>query len=517
MTQGQYLLGIDMGTGGARAGIFDLSGKLKGTYATEWDTTFPRPGHAEQDPETWWTCVVEAVRGAVAASGASPDEIAGIGVDATSATVIALDRNNQVLRPALLWMDVRAAEEADALTATGDQALKYSGFGQVSAEWGAPKCMWLRDHEPEVFDEAAVIADCTDWLVNRLTGEWTMSLNHASCKYFYDSDTGGWPVSLYEKVNAVDILEKFPQTLLPLGTKVAGLSLSAANELGLKRGTPVAEGCIDAYAGAIGLGCVVPGKMALITGSSHCMIGQSATPVHGKGLWGSFTDAVIEGEYTLEGGQVSTGSVVAWFKKTFAKQSTQDALARGCDPYDILNEEAAKLPIGSDGLVMLDHFQGNRSPYSDARSRGVFWGLTLSHTEYHMYRAILEGICFGSESIFQAMRENGYPLEQIVVSGGPAKSDFWMQMHADVSNTPLVFTDVTEGPMMGSAMMGGVAAGIFSNLPEAAEAMVNVVKTLEPNPKAHHEYAYNYQAYLDTYPAMKPLMNSMVRHLAAKH
>lgn len=517
MAQGPFLLGIDMGTGGARAGIFDTQGKLKGTCATEWDTRFPHPGYAEQDPEQWWQCVTQAVKGAVANAGIAADQIAGIGVDSTSATVVAVDRNNQVLRPALLWMDVRAAEEADALAATGDPALKYSGFGPVSAEWGAPKSIWLRDNEPEVYEEAKIIADCTDWLINRLTGEWTMSLNHAACKYFYDSSTGGWPVSLYEKAGAKDILDKFPKTLLPLGTKVGGLSLSAANDLGLKRGTPVAEGCIDAYAGAIGLGVVRPGKMALITGSSHCMIGQSPTPVHGKGLWGSFTDAVIKGEYTLEGGQISTGSVVAWFKNTFAKKANQVALERGCDPYDILNEEAAKLPIGSDGLILLDHFQGNRSPYSDARSRGMFWGLTLSHTEFHLYRAILEGICFGSESIFQAMRENGYPLEQIVVSGGPAKSDFWMQMHADVSNTPMIFTDVTEGPMMGSAMMGGVAAGIFADLPEAADQMVNVVKQIDPNPAAHEEYAYNYQAYLDTYPAMKDLMNSMVRHIAKKN
>ncbi|MGD8214006.1 FGGY family carbohydrate kinase [Aestuariimicrobium sp. Y1814] len=269
MAEGPYLLGIDMGTGGARAGVFDTEGNELASVATEWSTDFPRSGRAEQSPKEWWECVIASVRGAVAQSGVAPDAIVGIGVDSTSATVVAVDKNNNVLRPALLWMDVRAASESDTLAATGDQALQYSGFGPVSAEWGAPKSMWLRNNEPEVFEEAAVIADCTDWLVNKLTGEWTMSINHAACKYFYDSDNGGWPTSLYESAGAAEILDKFPKTLLPLGAKVAGLSLAAANELGLKRGTPVAEGCIDAYAGAIGLGVVEPGKMALITGSSH--------------------------------------------------------------------------------------------------------------------------------------------------------------------------------------------------------------------------------------------------------
>lgn len=320
-------------------------------------------------------------------------------------------------------------------------------------------------------------------------------------------------MSLYEKAGAADVLDKFPKTMLPLGAKVGGLSLAAANDLGLKRGTPVAEGCIDAYAGAIGLGVVEPGKMALITGSSHVMIGQSRTPLHAKGLWGSFTDAVIPGEYTVEGGQSSTGSVVAWFKNTLAKKAWEIARETGRDPYEVLNEEAARIDIGSEGLVLLDHFQGNRAPYSDARSRGVFWGLSLGHTEFHMYRAILEGICFGTESIFQTMRDNGYPPEQVVVSGGPAKSEFWMQMHADVSNLPMAFTRNTEGPILGSAMMGGVAAGIFADLPDAASAMVHTIKEIQPNPEAHEAYKYNYQAYLDTYPAMKQLMNEMVRHL----
>ncbi len=510
---GPYLLGIDMGTGGARAGVFDTTGHIMGTAVTEWETNFPRPGRAEQNPDDWWSCVVRAVRGAMAKSGVAPADVAGISLDATAATVLALDADGHHLRPALLWMDVRSSEEADTIASTGDPALKYSGLGPVSAEWGVPKALWIKRHEPEVWDAAAVVCDCTDWLVHRLTGEWSMSINHAAGKYFYDGDTGGWPTSLYEKAGIADLLDKVPSRTAPLGEVIGGLTPAVASELGLAAGTPVAEGGIDAYAGAIGLGVVEPGKMALITGSSHVMIGQSPTPLYGRGIWGSYTDSVIPGEYTVEGGQISTGSIVAWFKNNLAPKAQRLAAERGCDPYDILNEEAAQVPIGSDGLILLDHFQGNRTPYSDSRSRGVFWGLSLAHTEGHMFRAILEGICFGTENIFQNMRAHGFPPKEVVVSGGPAKSRLWMQMHADVSNLPMVFTDVTEGPLLGSAMLAGVGAGVFTDLPDAAKAMVHTVDVIEPNPEAHQAYQYNYQAYLDTYPVMQGLMDKMTRHL----
>ncbi|MGO1174518.1 MAG: FGGY-family carbohydrate kinase, partial [Actinomycetaceae bacterium] len=266
---------------------------------------------------------------------------------------------------------------------------------------------------------------------------------------------------------------------------------------------------------AIGLGVVEPGKMALITGSSHVMIGQSPVPLHAKGLWGSYTDAVIPGEWTVEAGQVSTGSVVAWFRDHLARSANERAAAENRSAYQILDELAAEVPIGSEGLVLLDHFQGNRSPYSDPRSRGVFWGLTLGHTEGHMFRAILEGICFGTENIFRTMRDNGFPPKELVVSGGPTRSRLWMQMHADVSNLPITFTDVGEGPLLGSAMMAAVGAGVHADLPSAAKEMVRTVDVIEPDAEAHEAYEYNFQAYVETYEAMKELTNAMSRHVDA--
>jgi FGGY-family pentulose kinase len=514
MAEAPYLMGIDYGTGGVRVGLFDREGSPAVFHAVEFKTHHPRPGWAEQDPAEWWSSLVQAVRKAMEQSGASPQEIAGISVDATSATVMATDERGKHLRPAIMWMDVRAADQAKRIQETGDPALKYNGFGAVSAEWGLPKTLWLKENEPKIWNSATRICDCGDWVIERLTGEWAASINFASSKYYYDRDEGGFPVSLLQAVGVEDLLEKYPQNVLDLGAPVGELRKDVAEELGLKAGTPVAEGGIDAYMGALGLGVVEPGKLALITGSSHVMIGQAAEAIHGRGLWGAYTDAMIRGQYTIEAGQASTGTVVAWFKNQFAGSVVAEAERRGIDPYVILNELASNVPIGSDGLIVVDYFQGNRSPHTDPLVRGMIWGLSLSHGPGHLFRAILEGICYGTEDIFRNLRGHDFEPRSIVVSGGPTKSDLWMQMHADVSNVPISFTRESEGPVLGSAMLAAVGAGIYPSIQAAAESMVHVERTIEPDRERHEEYRFYLDRYIETYPRMMDVMHKTTRHVA---
>jgi FGGY-family pentulose kinase len=507
-------MGIDYGTGGVRVGLFDPEGTPAVFHAVEFTTRHPRPGWAEQDPAEWWSGLVQAVRMAMERSGVSPEEIAGISLDATSATVMATDEQGKHLRPAIMWMDVRAADQAKRIEGTGDPALKYNGFGAVSAEWGLPKALWLKEREPETWNAAARICDCGDWVIQRLTGEWAASINFASSKYYYDRDEGGFPASLLQAVDVEDLLEKYPQNVLDLGAPVGELRKGVAEELGLRAGIPVAEGAIDAYTGALGLGVVEPGKLALITGSSHVMIGQAADPIHGRGIWGAYTDAMIRGQYTIEAGQASTGTVVAWFKNQFAGNVVAEAERRGIDPYVILNELAADVPIGSDGLIVVDYFQGNRSPHTDPLVRGMIWGLSLSHGPGHLFRAILEGICYGTEDIFRNMRGHDFEPRSIVVAGGPTKSDLWMQMHADVSNVPISFTRESEGPVLGSAILAAVGAGIYPSIQAAAEQMVHTERTIEPDKARHEEYRFYLDRYVETYPRMMDVMHKTTRHVA---
>ena len=514
MAEGPYLMGIDFGTGGARVGVFDPEGTPVVFSEREFTLKHPRPGRAEQDPDEWWTQLVAAIRGALEDGDVSADEIAGISVDAASSTVLAVDKDDRHLRPAIMWMDVRASDQADRVAGTGHEALKYNGYGPVSAEWGLPKALWIKDEEPEVYKEAVLVCDCCDWLIHRLTGEWVSSVNIASAKYFFDRDGGGYPEGMYDALDAGDLLEKFSDDVLDLGTVVGGLRKEVAEEVGLKAGTPVAQGGVDAYVGALGLGVVEPGKIALITGSSHVMIGQVSEPIHDPGFWGAFTDALIPGQYTVEAGQASTGSIVAWFKNQFAGDAAAEAKERGVDTYDVLTEMAEKVPVGSDGLIVLDYFQGNRSPHTDPLARGVMWGLTLSHTPGHVFRAIIEGICYGTENILRTMRKQDFEPRLNVVSGGPAKSGLWMQIHADVSNVPISFTKVADGPALGSAMLAAVGAGVHPDIKTAAENMVHTADTLEPDPDRHEEYQFFVDRYMETYPQMRDLMHKTERHVA---
>jgi ribulose kinase len=199
--------------------------------------------------------------------------------------------------------------------------------------------------------------------------------------------------------------------------------------------------------------------LALITGSSHVIIGQAAAAIHDPGFWGAYTDAIIPGQYTVEAGQASTGSVVAWFKNTCAGGAAAEATRRGVDPYVVLSELAAEIPVGSEGLVVLDYFQGNRSPYTDPQARGLISGLSLRHGTGHLFRAILEGICYGTELILTTLRRHDFELRSIVAAGGATRSELWMQLHADVSNVPISITRETESPALGAAMLAAVGPG----------------------------------------------------------
>ncbi len=486
-----YLIGVDGGTEGLRAGVFDLQGKPLAFAATPYATQFPQPSWAEQNPQDWWNALGQSVRQAVQEAGITPEQVSGIAVDTTCCSVVALDEAGQPLRPALIWMDVRSAPQTRTILATQDPALRINGNGQgpVSAEWMIPKALWLQENEPEVFEQAATVCEYQDYLNLHLTGRRVASINNVSARWHYDSTRGGYQASLLKALGLDALLEKWPQEVVALGEVIGGLTASAASHLGLPEGLPVIQAGADAFIGMVGLGVVRPGSLAFITGSSHLHLGLSPTEFNGEGIWGTYPDNLIPGLFTVEGGQTSTGSVINWLKKLFGEGVT----------YDQLNEAARKLPPGSEGVVVQEHFQGNRTPHTDPLSRGAVTGLTLKHEPAHLFRAAIEGVAFGSELILETMRHNGFQPETLVVAGGATRSELWLQIHADVSNLPFTLTEVADAPALGCAILAAVGAGHYPDIPTAAEAMVHITRVVEPNPETHEAYRPFYEAYRNLY------------------
>jgi sugar (pentulose or hexulose) kinase len=490
------VIGIDGGTEGLRAHVFDLTGRPRGAFSAPYGTDFPAPGRAEQDPEDWWTACGIAVRGALADARVDASEVEALACDTTSCTVVALDEAGRPLRPALLWMDVRAHEEAGELLATDDSALRVNGAGRgpVSPEWMIPKSLWLARHEPHIWAQAARIGEYQDFLTHRLTGRWVASLNNQTMRWHHQTDHGGAPESLLSAVGIPELMAKWPQGVVAPGQVLGPLTSAAADHLGLRPGTPVVQGGADAFIAMVGLGVTEPGDLALITGSSHLHLGIASGEVHAPGIWGTYKDCVYPGKYVIEGGQTSTGSVIAWFKRHFA-----DGMS-----FEALNAAAADLPPGAEGLLAVDHFQGNRTPHTDALARGAITGLTLKHTPAHVYRALIESVCLGTRTIVESFGDAFHP-RRIVACGGTTRSPFWLQVHADTLGLPLELPEVTDAAALGSAILAAVGAGHFATIEEGARAMVRIHRTIEPDPAAHAAYAPIHARYQAAFEALKPL------------
>lgn len=504
MAAGPYLLGIDVGTESVRAGIFDAAGTPLGWGTAPYPVHFPQPGWAEQEAEDWWAACGVASRAALAEAGVPPEAVVALGLDGTSCTPVWIDAAGRLLRRPILWMDVRAADQARRIAACGDPALAYNGYGNVSAEWMPCKALWVKEHQPEVHRAAATVFEAGDWLVYRFTGERTANINTVSTRWYYNRARGGWPVSFYQVIGLADLLEKFPARVLDLGVPVGGLRPEAAELLGLRPGTLVARGGSDAYIGMIGLDVVAPGRLALITGSSHLHLALHPTGFHARGLFGAFPDAVVPGLHLVEGGQISTGSVVRWFREQFAAGRS----------YTELDAAAAALPPGSEGLVALEYWQGNRTPHTDPEARGAIWGFTLRHTSAHVYRALLEAVAYGTEAILRSFAAAGVQPREVVACGGATRSPLWLRIHADVSNVPIRLTAVGDAPVLGSVILAAVAAGLYPSIPAASAAMVRFTETIEPDPAAHKQYAFYFERYQETYPALRDLMHRTARHVA---
>ena len=512
----KYFMGIDAGTGSVRVAIFSLHGKNMAYDVQNYETIYPKNGWAEQDDKGWWKALKLAVPNAIKKSGVAPDDIIGVSCDGTSSTTIFLDENGNSVRTPILWMDVRASDEAAAIPelAKGCDALKFYRSG-VPAESLIPKCMWVKKHEPENWAKTKTIFEFTSWLHWKLSGRMTTNMSVAAFRWLYDDKNGGYPLDLYKAIGLEDLVDKFPKDVVKTCTPIGPVCEAAAKELGLSTKTMVVEGTLDAVACMVGVGSVNPGGMALIGGTSSCLFGLATEDFHEVGVNGTYPNLLYDGTSLVEGGQASSGGILTWFRNNLVPGSwMEEAISKDIGIYDLITEKAKTVPIGCEGLVMIDYFQGNRAPYADSKARGIFWGLSLGSTTAHMARAVYEGVAYGANHCILCMKDAGYNVTEIYACGGLAQSDFWMQMHADIIGVPMYTTVESQSAgCLGDSMVVAVGCGIYKDLDEAAKNMVHIDKEYKPDSWAHEEYRFNMDRYVDTWPQMRDIIHKTVDHV----
>ena len=492
------VIGLDIGTRTARAGIFTPKGDLLSRGIASYDFQQPRPGWAEQDPIAVLQASQQAIRHALDQLPVDSTRIVGLAISGTAVTLVTCDQNGDPLAPALLWMDTRAHHEAKEISEIDSEWLRYTG-GCVSPEWMLPKALWIRRHQRQLYERCARFCELTDWVTYRLSGEWSASLCTLSAEWSYVSRLGGWPETLLDGVGMPDLVQRLPERINEPGKVIGKLQPTLAQSLGLPSGLPIIQGLIDSYSAALGLNVLAPGRVIASLGTSSAYLAMIQEPSFDPGLLGPVPDAFGRGTWTQQGGQTSAGALVDWFIRQ---------LGSGKE-YATLDAEAALISPGADGLLALDCWQGSRTPYRDPLARGAFWGLSLRHTQVHLYRAVLESIAFGGRQILGLLAKVGVHADELWVCGGGTRSALLTRILADVTGIPLVLPTQPEAAILGVAICAAVGAGLFPDLRSAATQMTRAGDRIEPDRDAKHLYQAIYEEYLMGYPILKERFHSL--------
>ncbi|NOZ26931.1 MAG: xylulokinase [Chloroflexi bacterium] len=498
-----YLMGIDVGTTGTRAIIVDpATGDVVAGATEEYPLYTPQPQWAEQDPADWWQATCDAIRAAISQANIRPDDIQGIGLTGQMHGIVLLDENDQVLRPSIIWCDQRSQAQCDWITErVGAERLIELTSNPALTGFSAPKLLWIRDHQPDLYARARTFLLPKDFIRFKLTGERASEVSDASGTLLFDVTNRRWS---QEMLDALGI----DPSLLPKvyeSPEVTGhITAEAAQITGLKEGTPVVGGGGDQAAGAVGNGVVRPGIVSCTVGSSGVVFAYMDQPkLDPKGRVHTFCHAV-PGAWHVMGVTQGAGLSLRWFRDRFGGMERALAPELGVDPYDILVDEARRAPAGCEGLIFLPYLMGERTPHLDPDAKGVFFGLTARHTRGDVIRSILEGVAYSLRDSFEILREMEVPIEQVRASGGGARSDLWRQIQADVYDTELVTINATEGPAYGAALLAGVGTGVWPTVPAACDATIKITGRTAPDADRVKVYDAYYAIYRSLYGMLKP-------------
>jgi len=519
MTPGHFI-GVDVGTGSVRAGVFDRAGTLAGQASRPIALFRDGADIAEQSSEDIWGAVSASVHEAVGAAGLTAAQIAGIGFDATCSLVVlgpggkplSVGAHGNAGRNVIVWMDHRATDQARRINATGHPVLNHVG-GAISPEMETPKLLWLCEHLPQTYRAAWQFFDLVDYLTWRASGSLIRSACTVTCKWTYLAHEDRWDASYFHQIGLGDLADdgfiRIGTDIRPAGTPLAqGLTPDAARALGLQPGTPVGAGLIDAHAGGIGsVGDSAVTRMAYVLGTSACTMASSAEPVFIPGVWGPYFSAMVPGLWLSEGGQSSAGAAIDQLLALHPAAADLQAQARAKGialPDHLADLAASRAPTLSqavrlaDGLIVVPDFLGNRSPHADPGARALIAGLDMARgidSLIALYIAGLTGLGYGLRQIIAASRAHGATVDALVISGGAGRHQLVRQVLADCTGLPVEVPRSPEPVLLGAAILGASAAGAFPDIQAAMAAMSGIGERFHPLPAAAAHHAGRFAAF----------------------
>ncbi|MEA2026031.1 MAG: FGGY family carbohydrate kinase [Chloroflexota bacterium] len=499
------LIGLDIGTTGCKAVVFDLDGALQASASREYPVDLPHPGWAEQDIEAVWVLALESMGEAIAAAGAR--EVAAIGLSVHGEAVTPVDAGGHPLRPTILGMDTRTEAQNDWLRERfGAKALFERTGMPIHTVNTLPKLLWIREHEPDTWAAAERFLLVEDLLIARMTGKAFTSSCLASRTQLYDLAGDAWDAEI------LDALELTPDQLaevVPSGTQVGRLASELTDRLGLATAPGIVTGGHDQACGALGVGLTHPGLAMVSTGTAEVVEVALPMPIVSKPLYEgniSVYRHTVPGLFLAMTLNHSGGLTLRWFRDGFCEPQLARSIGTHADPYDLILAGASADPTG---LLVLPHFAGAGTPTFDTASKGAILGLTFSTSRTDLAKAILEGLTYELRLNLDLLRDGGVAIDVLRAIGGGARSPLWLQLKADITGIPVVTPRITEAAAFGAALLAGTGAGIFASAAEGAERFLELTDTYEPDPARHDAYTRQYELYREVCPAVSPITHRL--------
>jgi xylulokinase len=501
------LAAVDLGTSSAKAGLFDLGGREVATAWVEYDASFPAPAWCEERGEDWWAAAATAIRAAIEASSAAASRIAAVSVSGQAPSCLPLDSRGEPLRPAIIWSDRRAAAAQTAFIAeqVGLEAAERVSGNRVDGFFAGSKWLWFQHNEPELFARTWKLVQANGYVTFRLTGEVTTDDSQAGlCAPFYDLAGRRWSGDM---LHALGIPEALLPAIVPPTQVIGRVTAEAAAATGLTAGTPVVAGGGDYACSALGAGVTRPGQLVQMLGTAGNLMGPVARGLAADSRLVNTVHLTGDG---LVAGTIYAGGVLQWFRNTLGQPEVAAASEAGTSAYALLDEAAASVPPGAEGLLFLPYLMGERTPLWDPDARGMVVGLTPYHTRAHLYRAALEGVAFAMRTILDVIEDGGQSVTDIISVDGGGRSDVWRQIFADVLRARIHRRAGRSATLLGNVALAGVGVGAFPDLTVVKEWQ-EIVSVADPDPARSAHYLAMHTLHRRFYEQTKDLYPELVR------